>query len=47
MDVVGILLGVSIILFLGFFAEFFFKKFNVPDLLVLIVIGFILNLNRS
>jgi len=42
MDVVGILLGISIILFLGFFAEFFFKKFNVPDLLVLIIIGFII-----
>ena len=42
MDVVGILLGVSIILFLGFFAEFLFKKFNVPDLLVLIIIGFII-----
>ncbi|MGV8172194.1 MAG: cation:proton antiporter [Candidatus Woesearchaeota archaeon] len=42
MAVVGILLGISIILFLGFFAEFFFKKFNVPDLLVLIITGFII-----
>jgi len=42
MDVAGILLGISVILFLGFFAEFFFKKFNVPDLLVLIIIGFII-----
>jgi potassium/hydrogen antiporter len=42
MDVVSILLGISIILFLGFFAEFLFKKFNVPDLLVLIIIGFMI-----
>ncbi|MGV8141913.1 MAG: cation:proton antiporter [Candidatus Woesearchaeota archaeon] len=42
MDVAGILLGISIILFLGFLAEFFFKKFSVPDLLVLIIIGFVI-----
>jgi cell volume regulation protein A len=41
MEVTGILMGISVILFLGFFAEFFFKKFNVPDLLILILIGFI------
>jgi potassium/hydrogen antiporter len=42
MDVIGILLVVGVILFLGFFAEFLFKKFNVPDLLVLIITGFII-----
>jgi cell volume regulation protein A len=42
MDVVGILLGISIILFIGFFAEFLFKKSGVPDLLVLMIVGFIL-----
>jgi potassium/hydrogen antiporter len=39
MDVVGILLGISVILVLGFMAEFLFKRFGVPDLLVLLIIG--------
>jgi cell volume regulation protein A len=42
MDVTFVLLGISIILFLGFFAEFLFKKFDVPDILLLIAAGFIL-----
>lgn len=42
MDVVLILLIVSLILFVGFFAEFIFKKLNVPDVLFLIILGFIL-----
>ncbi|HEY9706332.1 MAG TPA: cation:proton antiporter [Allocoleopsis sp.] len=42
MEVTFILLGISIILFLGFFAEFLFKKFDVPDILILISTGFIL-----
>lgn len=40
MDVVAALLGIGVILVLGFLAEFFFKKFGVPDLLVLLIIGF-------
>ena len=30
MDVISVLLGISLILFFGFFAEFIFKKFNIP-----------------
>ena len=37
-----VLLGVSLILFFGFFAEFIFKKFHVPDVLLLIILGFAL-----
>ncbi len=37
-----VLLGISIILFLGFFAEFLFKKIHVPDVLFLLLIGFLL-----
>lgn len=40
MDVTLMLLYIGVILFLGFFAEFLFKKFDIPDLLVLIIIGF-------
>jgi NhaP-type Na+/H+ or K+/H+ antiporter len=40
--VINILFGISIILFLGFFAELLFKKFRIPDVLFLIVIGFII-----
>jgi potassium/hydrogen antiporter len=43
MDVVTIiLLAVALILFFGFFAEFIFKRFNVPDVLFLILLGFII-----
>mgnify|MGYP004001139359 CR=1 FL=1 len=43
MDVVTlILLAISLILFFGFFAEWFFRKFSVPDVLFLIILGFIL-----
>ena len=45
MDVVLILLAVSLILFFGFFAEFIFKKLNIPDVLFLIVLGFVLGPN--
>jgi len=41
-DVTYILLAVSLILFLGYFAEFMFKRFNVPDILFLIILGFII-----
>jgi cell volume regulation protein A len=41
-DVTSALLGVSIILFVGFFAEFMFKKLDVPDILILIILGFII-----
>ncbi|HYD02950.1 MAG TPA: cation:proton antiporter [Alphaproteobacteria bacterium] len=42
MNVISVLLGISVILFLGFFAEFLFKRFNLPDLLVLIATGFLI-----
>ncbi|SRR3989344_2941568 len=45
MDVVVILLAVSLILFFGFFAEFIFKKLSIPDVLFLIVLGFVLGPN--
>ncbi len=37
-----ILLVVAGILFFGFIAEFIFKKFGIPDLLLLIILGFII-----
>ncbi len=40
-DVSLILLGISFVLFFGFFAEFVFKKLHVPDILFLILLGFI------
>src|SRR3989338_3738503 len=36
------LLGVALILLFGYFAEFMFKKVNVPDVLFLILLGFVL-----
>ena len=43
MEVVSlILLAFSLILFFGFFAEWFFRKFSVPDVLFLIALGFII-----
>jgi cell volume regulation protein A len=42
MNVIGILLGIGVILFLGFMAEFLFKKTNIPDLLFLMIIGFVI-----
>jgi len=42
MDVALILLAVSLILFFGFFAEWIFKKISIPDVLFLIILGFIL-----
>ncbi|PIN76380.1 hypothetical protein COV17_02550 [Candidatus Woesearchaeota archaeon CG10_big_fil_rev_8_21_14_0_10_36_11] len=42
MDVVLILLVVSLVLFFGFFAEFIFRKINIPDVLFLIILGFVL-----
>ncbi len=41
-DVTVILLGISLILFFGFLAEFVFKKTNIPDILFLILLGFLL-----
>ncbi len=40
-DTTIMLLGISFILFFGFFAEFIFKKFNIPDVLFLLALGFI------
>ena len=45
MDVVSILLAVSLILFFGFFAEFIFRRFSIPDVLFLIILGFIIGPN--
>ncbi len=36
------LLSISFILFFGFFSEFIFRRFNIPDVLFLIILGFIL-----
>ncbi|MBI3035147.1 potassium transporter TrkA, partial [Candidatus Woesearchaeota archaeon] len=33
---------VSAIIFFGFFAEFLFNRFKVPDVLLLIILGFAL-----
>jgi len=38
-DVITVLVGVSLILFFCYFAEFLFKKIHVPDLLFLILLG--------
>ncbi len=42
MDVVVILLVVSLILFFGYLAEFIFRKLRIPDVLFLIILGFVL-----
>jgi len=41
-EVISVLLGASLILFFGFFAEFLFKKTRIPDILLLILLGFAL-----
>jgi len=41
-DVTTLLLGISFILFFGFFAEFVFKKTGVPDILFLLLLGFVI-----
>jgi len=45
MDVIIILLGISFILFFGFFSEFIFRRLSIPDVLFLIVLGFVLGPN--
>jgi cell volume regulation protein A len=45
MDVNNVLLGISLIIMFGFFAEFIFKKFGIPDLLLLVFLGFIIGPN--
>ena len=42
MDVIIVLLGMSLVLFFGFFAEFIFRKFSIPDVLFLITLGFVI-----
>ncbi|MFH1276395.1 MAG: cation:proton antiporter [Candidatus Woesearchaeota archaeon] len=44
-DVVLVLMAASLILFFGFFAEFVFKRFNIPDVLFLIILGFVIGPN--
>ncbi|MEM4637622.1 MAG: cation:proton antiporter [Candidatus Woesearchaeota archaeon] len=44
-DITFVLLGISIILFLGLIAEFIFKKTHIPDILFLIIIGFFIGPN--
>ena len=41
-DVHIILIGVALIIFFGYFAEFIFKKIGVPDVLLLVILGFII-----
>ena len=41
-EVNSALLAISLILFFGFFAEFIFKRFHIPDILFLILLGFAL-----
>jgi potassium/hydrogen antiporter len=41
-EISGLFLAISGILFFGFIAEFFFKKFHLPDLILLVLMGFIL-----
>jgi len=42
MDVIYALLTISIILFLGFFAESLFRRTHIPDVIFLLIIGFVL-----
>jgi len=42
MDVSIVLLGVGLIIVFGFFAEFLFKKFGIPDILLLVLLGFLI-----
>lgn len=42
MEIIFVFALISIIIFLGFFAEQFFKKTNVPDIIFLLLIGIIL-----
>jgi potassium/hydrogen antiporter len=44
-EVISLLLGISLIIFFGAFAEFIFKRFSIPDVLFLIVLGFLLGPN--
>jgi potassium/hydrogen antiporter len=41
-NVLYVLLGISVVIFLGFFAEFLFKKIHVPDILFLLFLGIFL-----
>ncbi|MBN2142716.1 cation:proton antiporter [Candidatus Woesearchaeota archaeon] len=44
-DVNLLLFGVALIIFFGFMAEFIFKKIGVPDILLLVMLGFLLGPN--
>ncbi|MBN1792592.1 cation:proton antiporter [Candidatus Woesearchaeota archaeon] len=44
-DVSLVLFGVAFIIFFGFLAEFIFKKVGVPDVLLLVILGFVLGPN--
>lgn len=44
-EVLFILLGIGVILFLGLLSEFIFKKTHIPDIIFLILIGFIIGPN--
>jgi potassium/hydrogen antiporter len=41
MDVNTLLLGIATLLFFGYFAEMIFKRYNIPDVLLLIIFGFV------
>jgi len=42
MDVSIVLLGIGLIIVFGFFAEFMFKKIGIPDILLLVLLGFLI-----
>ena len=44
-EVISVLLAAGLILFFGAFAEFIFKKFSIPDVLFLIILGFVIGPN--
>ena len=38
----GVLLALSLVIFFGYFAELIYKKFKVPDVLLLVILGFVI-----
>ena len=44
-EVIHVLLAAGLILFFGAFAEFIFKKLSIPDVLFLIILGFVIGPN--
>lgn len=42
MEIISVFAIISIIIFIGFFAEIIFKKFNIPDVIILIGVGILI-----